>query len=102
MSLSLLLAKRVLAHFCGRARVTEWACQENDVESIGRPATRTAASGVRSSPLLGLILAFWRRVRPRSHLRKPTLDGLSDHVLADIGLDGPGHEHATWERYIHR
>jgi hypothetical protein len=57
---------------------------------------------VRTLPLVGLILAFWQGVRPRSHPRKPTLDRLSDHVLADIGLDGPGYEHATWERYIHR
>jgi hypothetical protein len=102
MSLSLLLGDRVLAHLFGHARVTEWAGQETDVEPIVGPATRTAARGVRSLPLPGLILALWRHVWPRPHPRNATLDRLSDHVLADIGLAGPGYGQATWDRYIHR
>ena len=70
------------------------------MEPIGGPATRTAESGVRSSALL--VLGLWRYVRLASRRRKPALDSLSDHVLADIGLDGPGYEQPTWERYIHR
>lgn len=27
---------------------------------------------------------------------------LSDHLLADVGLNGPRYEQPTWERYIHR
>jgi hypothetical protein len=49
-----------------------------------------------------MILALWRHVRPRPHPRNATLDRLSDHVLADIGLAGPGYGQATWDRYIHR
>ena len=72
------------------------------MEPLGGPATRTAGSGVRSSALTGLSLAFTRLVQLLSRPRKPTLDRLSDHVLADIGLNGPGYEPSTWERYIHR
>jgi hypothetical protein len=32
----------------------------------------------------------------------PQLATLSDHLLADVGLDGPNGEQLTWERHIHR
>jgi hypothetical protein len=49
-----------------------------------------------------LARALWRRLRPRSHTRTRQLATLSDHLLADVGLDSPGYEQPTWERYIHR
>lgn len=66
------------------------------------PATSTNVGGVRSTDLSERFLRFWKYLRSGSRTRKRTLDSLSDHVLADIGLDGPGYEQPTWERYIHR
>jgi len=57
---------------------------------------------VRLPTLLELTFSLWRHLRPGAHSRKPTLDRLSDHLLADVGLDGPGYEQPTWERYTHR
>ena len=64
------------------------------------PATRTGC--VRLPTLLELTFSLWRHLRPGPRSRKSTLDTLSDHLLADVGLDGPGYKQPTWERYIHR
>ena len=66
------------------------------------PATPTNVGGVRSSVLAERFLRFWKHLRSASRTRKRTLDTLSDHLLIDIGFDGPGYEQPTWERYIHR
>ncbi|HEV8391949.1 MAG TPA: hypothetical protein VGQ35_19000 [Dongiaceae bacterium] len=63
---------------------------------------RTGESGVRPPAFLELMFGFWRKLRPGSRVRKPALDSLSDHLLADVGLTGPGYGQPTWERYIHR
>jgi len=65
------------------------------------PAMRTRERGLRLPALLELMCGLWRHLRPGPRSRKPTLNRLSDHLLADVGLDGPG-EQPTWERYIHR
>jgi hypothetical protein len=52
--------------------------------------------------LLDLVRVLWRRLQPRSQARMQQVATLSDHLLADAGLDGPGYEQPTWERYIHR
>jgi hypothetical protein len=52
--------------------------------------------------LLDLAHALWRHLRPRSHARTRKLATLSDHLLVDVGLNSPGYEQPTWERYIHR
>jgi len=57
---------------------------------------------VQAPTLQDLARALWRSLRPRSHARRQQLATLSDHLLADVGLDGPGYEQPTWERYIHR
>jgi uncharacterized protein YjiS (DUF1127 family) len=57
---------------------------------------------VRAPTLLDLAHALWRHLRPRSRTRTRKLATLSDHLLADVGLDGPDYEQPTWERYIHR
>ena len=57
---------------------------------------------VQAPSVQDLARALWRRLRPHSHPRTRQLATLSDHLLADVGLDGPGYEQATWERYIHR
>jgi hypothetical protein len=72
-----------------------------NVKPIG-PATRTGAIGVRAAPLVELARRFWRYLHPGSPPRRPAIDALTDHLLADVGMDGPGYESATWERYIHR
>jgi hypothetical protein len=38
------------------------------------------------------------RLRPR----KRSLETVSDHLLADLGLNRPGYAQPTLERYIHR
>lgn len=63
---------------------------------------RSVASALRPLTLLEAIFSLWRQARPGRHPRRPALDKASDHLLADIGLNGPGYERATWERYIHR
>jgi len=63
---------------------------------------RTGERGMRPPAFLELMFGFLRHLRPGSRARKPALDSLSDHLLADVGLNGPGYEQATWERYIHR
>jgi len=70
------------------------------VDPMG-PATRTG-SRVRLPNLLELMVGSWRHLRPASRLRKATPDTVSDHVLAYIGLNGPGCAQPTWERHIHR
>ena len=58
---------------------------------------------VRAPTLLDLAHALWRHLRPsRSHPRTRKLATLSDHLLADVGLNRPSCERPTWERYIHR
>jgi hypothetical protein len=66
-----------------------------------KPAVPSSGQ-IEQAALLDLVLAVWRRLRPRSHARKKPLATLSDHLLADAGLNGPRHEQPTWERYIHR
>ena len=66
------------------------------------PATRIDQSSVRVPTLLGLVLGLWRYLRFGPRPRKRALETLPDHLLADVGLDGPGYEQPTWERYIHR
>jgi hypothetical protein len=100
MSFSWLFARRVLPHLWTTARANGITWRAN-VNSTG-PATRSGESGVRLPVPLGLVLGFWRHLRSRSRPPKPTLDALSDHLLTDVGLDGPGYGQASWERYIHR
>ena len=57
---------------------------------------------LQAPSLLDLVRALWRRLRPLQQTRMQRLATLSDHLLADVGLDGPGYEQPTWERYIHR
>ena len=57
---------------------------------------------VQAPSLLDLARALWRRLRPRSQARTRQLATLSDHLLADVGLDRPGYGQPTWEHYIHR
>ena len=66
------------------------------------PATPTAASGVRSAFVPERLIRVWMRLRSASRRRNRTIDSLSDHLLADAGLNGSGYEQMTWERYIHR
>ena len=66
-----------------------------------RPVVRSGQI-VQAPSLPDLVRALWRRLRPRPHTRMRQLATLSDHLLADVGLDGPGYEQPTWERYIHR
>jgi hypothetical protein len=66
-----------------------------------KPAVRDGGE-VAQAGLLALARAVWRRLPPRSHARTKPLATLSDHLLADVGLNGPGYEQPTWERYIHR
>jgi uncharacterized protein YjiS (DUF1127 family) len=69
--------------------------------SSARPVMRSGQI-VQAPGLPDLARALWRRMRPRRHTRMPQLATVSDHLLADVGLDGPGYEQPTWERYIHR
>jgi hypothetical protein len=69
--------------------------------SATKPAVRSGGQ-IEQAALLDLVLAVWRRLRPRSHARTRPLAILSDHLLADAGLNGPRYEQPTWERFIHR
>jgi uncharacterized protein YjiS (DUF1127 family) len=69
--------------------------------SSTRPVVRSGQI-VQAPALLDLVRALWRRLRPRSQARRRRLATLSDHLLADIGLNGPDNEQPTWQRYIHR
>ena len=69
--------------------------------SSTKPVVRSGQV-VQAPTLLDLAHALWRQLRPRSHARTRKLATLSDHLLADVGLSGPGYEQPTWERYIHR
>lgn len=69
--------------------------------SSTRPVMRSGQI-VQAPGLPDLLRALWRRMRPRRHTRMRQLATVSDHLLADVGLDGPGYEQPTWERYIHR
>jgi uncharacterized protein YjiS (DUF1127 family) len=68
--------------------------------SSTKPVVRSGQI-VQAPALLDLARALWRRLRPGRH-RTRQLATLSDHLLVDVGLDGPGYEQPTWERYIHR
>jgi hypothetical protein len=57
---------------------------------------------VQAPGLLDLVRTLWRRMPPHRPTRMKGIAALSDHLLADVGLDGPGYEQPTWERYIHR
>ena len=57
---------------------------------------------VQAPTLLDMAHALWRRLWPRPHARTRKLATLSDHLLADVGLNRPSYEQPTWERYIHR
>jgi hypothetical protein len=67
-----------------------------------KPVVRSGGRIVQAPGLLDLARMLWRRLRPRSHARMQRVAALSDHLLGDIGLDGPGSEQPTWQRYIHR
>ena len=69
--------------------------------SSTRPMVRSGQI-VHAPTLLDVAYALWRQLRPRSHARTRSLATLSDHLLADVGLNRPGYEQPTWERYIHR
>jgi uncharacterized protein YjiS (DUF1127 family) len=69
--------------------------------SSTKPVVRSGQI-VQAPTLLDLAHALWRHLRPRSHPRTRKLATLSDHLLADLGLNRPGYEQPTWERYIHR
>ena len=69
--------------------------------SSTRPMVRSGQI-LQAPSLLDLVRALWQRLRPLPQTRMRQLATLSDHLLADIGLDGPGYEQPTWERYIHR
>jgi len=68
--------------------------------SSTKPAVRNVGQ-VAQAALLDLVLAVWRRLPPRSPARTKPLDSLSDHLLADVGLNRPRREQPTWERPIH-
>jgi uncharacterized protein YjiS (DUF1127 family) len=57
---------------------------------------------VQAPTLLDLARALWRRLRQRPHARKQEVATLSDHLLADIGLNRPCRALPTRERHIHR
>lgn len=65
------------------------------------PAMQTQA-GAPAPTLAGLALGFWRRLQLRLRPRKRSLETMSDHLLADLGLNRPGYAQPTLERYIHR
>lgn len=67
-----------------------------------KPVVRNVGQTVHAPALLDLARTLWRRLWPRSHTRKQRLVTLPDHLLADVGLNGPRYEQAIWERYIHR
>jgi uncharacterized protein YjiS (DUF1127 family) len=69
--------------------------------SSTRPVVRSGRV-VQAPALLDLVRTLWRRLRPRSQARMPQLAILSDHLLADVGLNRPSYEQPTWERHIHR
>lgn len=69
--------------------------------SSTRPVLRSGHA-VQAPTVLDLARALWRRLRKRPHARKQEVATLSDHLLADVGLNGPGCGLPTWERYIHR
>ncbi len=69
--------------------------------SSTRPMVRSGQI-LQAPSLLDLVRALWRRLPPHRQTRTRQLATLSDHLLADVGLDGPGYEQPTWERYIHR
>ena len=70
--------------------------------SSTKSVVRNVGQTVHAPDLLGLVRVLWRRLRPRSHARKQQLATLSDHLIVDVGLNGPLYEQPTWERYIHR
>ena len=70
--------------------------------SSTRLVVRHRAQTVPTSTLLDLVRALWRRLRPRSQARTRRLATLSDHMLADIGLNNPISQQPTWQHYIHR
>ena len=70
--------------------------------SSTKPLVRNVGQTVHAPALLDLAHALWQRLRPRSHARKQGVAALSDHLLADVGLNSSRYEQPTWERYIHR
>lgn len=70
--------------------------------SSTKPVVRNVGQTVHAPALLDLAHALWQRLRPRSHARKQGVAALSDHLLADVGLNSSRYEQPTWERYIHR
>jgi hypothetical protein len=61
-----------------------------------------SGQAMHAPTLLGLAHALWRRLRQRPYARKQEVATLSDHLLADIGLNAPCRALPTWERHIHR
>lgn len=61
-----------------------------------------SGQAVQAPTVLDLARTLWRRLRQRRRTRKQELATLSDHLLADIGLNAPCRGLPTWERTIHR
>lgn len=62
----------------------------------------SCGQAVQAPTVLDLARALWRRLRQRRRARKQEVATLSDHLLADIGLNAPCRALPTWERNIHR
>jgi hypothetical protein len=69
--------------------------------SSTKPVVRSGGQVAQAPAFPALMRMVWRRLRPHSRAHA-TARTLSDHLLADVGLNGPGNERLTWERYIHR
>lgn len=67
-----------------------------------RPAMRSGSHGARLPALLEFARTVWRRLRPRSRARMKRCAPLSDHLLADVGLNGPRYEQPAGVRTIRR
>lgn len=70
--------------------------------SSTKPVVRNVGQTVPVPGLLDLARTLWRHLWPRSRTRMKRLTTLSDHLLADVGLNSRRHEQPTWERYTHR
>ncbi|HJR22894.1 MAG TPA: hypothetical protein VJ822_14790 [Dongiaceae bacterium] len=69
--------------------------------SSTKPVVRSGRI-VQAPAFLEVARTLWRRLRPRSQARTQRLAALSDHLLADVGLNRPSDQQPTWARYIHR
>lgn len=69
--------------------------------SSTKPVVRSGRV-VQTPALPDVARTLWRHLWPRSRARRQRLATLSDHLLADAGLNHPGDEQPTWTHYIHR